>query len=235
VSGRAAIGRGLLGAAAGASLVLAVSALAVDRFGRSRRAPVRVDPPTARAVLVADSAAVARQWQAAGLRGRELVYASRFLHFVAPPESVETPGLEEFPYASRLDGGGAVDHRNLLWVAVRRDVARRVEHLVPESVLREKAGEGAPTGPLRTQEFGTPRSISDRVEGAPAGSTLGIDAALLTASDGPELAERLLAERNRFDVVVFNLAQDNPAVDDVAREALRGLAARWDGAGRVPD
>lgn len=222
-------------AAIAAALLLAGSIVAVDRSGRSRRSPGPAGSTAPGIFVATDSAATAEQWRASGLRGQELVYASRFLHFVAPSETLETPPLEEFPYRNRLDGSAPVDHRNLLWTAVRRNVARRVTHLVPSSVLREKAGEGAAVERIRTQEFGTPRAIDDRLPGSRERPPLGIDAALFTADDGPELAERLLAESGRFSSVVFNLAEDNPAVDDAARSALRELAARWPGSGRVGD
>ena len=102
---------------------------------------------------------------------------------------------------------------------------------MPGSVLREKAGEGTSAERIRTHDFGTPRAVDDRLAGGPAGRPVGVDAALFTVDDGGELAERLLAERNRFGDVVFNLAEDNPAVDDAARDALRDLAARWAGSG----
>jgi hypothetical protein len=175
-----------------------------------------------------------------GLRGRVLIYLSRYLHFV-PVEGAVPDGLSSFPIP-RIDlvevHAEDANPRNLLWVVLQGGIAREIVHLLPEGEYKRRRGEISTPSPgidlqptaIVTSELGSRRTILADLPILTETVILGIDAAYLDEADVDSTLTRLRRSEMRTDFVVLNLALDNPDVSDVGRVRLVELAEVLEGA-----
>jgi hypothetical protein len=182
-------------------------------------------------------------WTRQGGRGRRLVHASRFLHFVPAADDNWFDGLDAFPIATfdlpaRYER--SVDARNLLWVSLRSGVARAVYHVLPSEVMDEKLSQlGRPTNraggeprKIVATDNGSPRVISERLPDFEEPALLSIDASYLRDRDVSEVVEEVRLSRLRTDLVVLCRSEDNPDVTEASRVRLDELATKLPGTAR---
>ena len=169
-------------------------------------------------------------WQSLRQRGRVLVQLSRYLHFEEPRDPYPDNRLERFPYPVASTVEAAAGERNLSWVLMRTSIARRIIHVVPPEVFKEKcaaSGCAEVEGEIRDGYEGLLRSV------VPTPPTLGervivhVDASVFTLPSGEALWRAAVRQAHQFDAIVFNLAADNPQVPEQARDRLRAAAQEF--------
>jgi hypothetical protein len=201
------------------------AAALVQHVGESARvygaAQSTIDEPVRSLEVVETARGVHASLAGSGLRGRVLIYLSRYLHFV-PVEGAVPDGLSSFPIP-RIDlvevHAEDANPRNLLWVVLQGGIAREIVHLLPEGEYKRRRGEiSTPSPGIDLQPTVTETVI------------LGIDAAYLDEADVDSTLTRLRRSEMRTDFVVLNLALDNPDVSDVGRVRLVELAEVLEGA-----
>jgi len=219
--------------------LLPLAALALGALGRSGRTVGPAGPVEAGrtgVLLVPRNADVAAAWAARGQRGRVVLHAGRFLHFVpADPAwlaglTAAGPGTARAVDAAAL---AAADQRTYLWAAAEAGVARRIAYLVPPRTFarRLEASAAAPGGATAAGPRDQPWLLRTAAPAAPGGEPvlLDVNASWFDEASGDELL-RLLGEGGvRSDLVVLSLAEDAPVVTEGARAALRTFAARLAG------
>jgi len=219
--------------------LLPLCALALDALGRSGRtvgSALPIEAGRTEVLLVARNADVAAAWAARGQRGRTVLHAGRFLHFVpADPAWLATLTAAGAGTARAVDAAAlsAADQRSYLWSAAEAGVARRVAYLVPPRTFarRLEASAAAPGGATAAGPRDQPWLLRTASPAAPGGEPvlLDVNASWFDEASGDELL-RLLGEGGvRSDLVVLSLAEDAPAVPEAARSALRAFAARLAG------
>jgi hypothetical protein len=198
----------------------------------SRRAPGRpaADPGVAEIVLARTDNEVVRTWRSRGLRGRTVVHAGRFLHFVADEgrrltlETLSSPGTGKDLDRLLVSGAGVLDY---LWVTASLNVARRIYYVSPPLALETRlASMGDTRGalPLRIDEEATPRALDGSPPRIGEPVLLDVNASWFDESDGPALAAALRAAALRCDLVTISLAEDAADVSPRARNAARAFA-----------
>lgn len=222
-------------------MALGIAALCVlalwyaDASGRSaRRGPDARGP---RVLTANTSRELYALLTASGAHGARLVYLSAYLHFVpedAAPESVVVGSFVPIPGHSLLRAyEHGLDHTNFLWLLMQAGVARRVEHVLPPGkyASRMKDAEGVSglwvrDGYALTHEYGSARVLSP----APMPSDnadvllLGIDASYMAHAGAEDVLGMIASSGMSPDLVVLNMALDNPDVTESGREGLRALA-----------
>lgn len=219
------------GVAAALTLAAACAVpLGLNALGRSTRAFVRSPAAGPELVVVANGREALSAWRARGLRGRALVHAGRFLHFVEETQgatrgAVLRPGAGDALTQRLVSGAGPTDY---LWVAASAGVARRIAYVAPPTALAERlAALGQPAEalpiPLPSRDF--PRELHGALPGFDEPVLVEVSASWFDDPRAPDLSAALRAGRPRCDLVVVNLATDAADVSDGARAAARELAA----------
>jgi hypothetical protein len=214
-------------------------ALGLHVYGRARRSDQRFR--ALQIAIVRDGKALLDLWAQRGERGREVVSASHYLHFVSPDP---TGQILDRTLAGAGTGAAltarylaSASYRNYLAVADATGVARRVRHLVPPSVLATKlADTGVPARPDEERDVSqqvTSRRLSAVVPRLEELVLLNVDASLFEGdAEGLDrsLLDALQTGRLRADLVTLCLSADSPDVGGAARhrllefgEALRGV------------
>jgi hypothetical protein len=220
------------------------AAALVQHVGESARvygaAQSTIDEPVRSLEVVETARGVHASLAGSGLRGRVLIYLSRYLHFV-PVEGAVPDGLSSFPIP-RIDlvevHAEDANPRNLLWVVLQGGIAREIVHLLPEGEYKRRRGEISTPSPgidlqptaIVTSELGSRRTILADLPILTETVILGIDAAYFDEADVDSTLTRLRRSEMRTDFVVLNLALDNPDVSDVGRVRLVELAEVLEGA-----
>jgi hypothetical protein len=216
-----------------------------QRVGSNARAyagePRQLNEPPITIEVVETSAELHDALLASGMRGRVLLALSSFLHFV-PVGGVIPQGLVRFPVPAfnLVEAfGSEVNHTNVLWVVLQAGVAREVVHVLPREDYQRRRGElnAGPVGvvlapdAIITHELGSRRTL--RVAPPPLAEPvlLIIDASYLDLVGVGEALELLRGSGLRTDLMVANLARDNPDVSDLGRKRLHSLADALAGGG----
>jgi len=175
---------------------------------------------------------VAQAWRSRGLRGRIVLHAGRFLHFIEDG----VPVREAFAGTGsgrRMDAAfaAAAGPRSHLWVAAATGIARRVHYLIPPRALRERLATipAQPSAlPLAVDDEAHPRTV----DGAPPRLSepvlLDVNASWFDEAEGTELLALLREAGTTTDLVTLSLGEGNDDVSDGARERLRAFAAMLD-------
>ena len=185
--------------------------------------------------VVGSSGDLYRLWEETGLKGRQLVHLSRFLHFVPIAASNATTGLDRFPvrtfdlpayYETRLDA------TNLLWISMQTGIVRGVHHVLPSHDLDTRLAQLNPEMPgvridgrrIVTFESGSPRTLFDQLPEIEEPVLVSIDASFLEAVEPEAVVELLRTSRLRSDLIALCRAEANPDVSTAARQRLDQLA-----------
>ena len=219
--------------------LLPLVALALGAVGRARRTvgPARpVEAGRTEVLLVARNADVAAAWATRGERGRVVLHAGRFLHFVpADPAWLAAQAAAGAGSARAVDAAAlaAADQRSYLWAAAEAGVARRIAYLVPPRTFarRLEASAAAPGGATAAGPRDAPWLLRTASPAAPGGEPvlLDVNASWFDEAGGDDLLRLLGEARVEADLVILSLAEDAPAVPEAARAALRAFAARLAG------
>lgn len=221
-----------------------VTLVSLDALGKSSRTfgpSLPLSEPTPRVQVVRSSAELHALWKASGLRGRELVHASRYLHFVEPVDEAEFSRRHVFPIrtfdlVAHYERG--VGPGTLLWQAVQSGISRSVHHLLPRAELDVRlAGldAGAVGVTLEGREIlthfnGTPRRIAETLPSIAEPVLLSVDASFFDAGSVSDLIGLLRGSTLSSDLITLCRSEDNPDVSDQARHRLdefaRALAGR---------
>src|SRR6266545_3636210 len=205
---------------------------AAGRASRTFRPAAPVGSSGPEVLLLRTNAAVARAWRSRGLRGRVVLHAGRFLHFVEDG----APAQEAFAGAGsgrRIDSAvaAAAGPRSHLWVAAATGIARRVHYLIPPRALSERLATipAQPSAlPLAVDDEAHPRTV----DGAPPRLSepvlLDVNASWFDEAEGTELLALLREAGTTTDLVTLSLGEGNDDVSDGARERLRAFAAMLD-------
>jgi len=223
---------GRWGAAAAVLAFASASAGGLHVAGRAGRTFVTAGAPVGpgpEVVLVRTNADAARAWHARGLRGRVVLHAGRFLHFVE--ESGSLLELSRGPGSGRawervlLEAAGP---RNHLWVAAAGGVARSVRYLSPPAALRVRLGaigKAGSTLPLAIPDRAFPRWIDEEAPRLAEPVLVDVNASWFDESGGEELLALLRRAGTTTDLVTLSLAEGNDDVSEAARARLRAFAA----------
>ncbi len=219
--------------AAGAILALSVGAAAsLAALGRSTRTFAAAgDAGTPEVVVVPTGRDALAEWHRRGLRGRILVHAGRFLHFVEVPaaqnESPAPPGVPAAPDPQ-------VGPRNYLRVAATSGVARRIVYVSPPGALDERLATLRRTRaelPVALPSEAFPRALLAGFPSTAEPVLLELSASWFDDPRAPDPIAALRGSDLRADLVVVNLAEDAEDVSEHARERARALASRIRDAG----
>ncbi len=213
--------------------VAAASAVGLHALGRAVRpfgTASALGTPGPEILLVRTNGGAAVAWRSRGLRGRVVLHAGRFLHFVTEERAFRPmasgPGSGGDWAAAVFGGAGK---RNHLWVAAVTGVARRVHYLSPPGALRERLqaiGRSGSALPLDIDERALPRTIDAAPPRLAEPVLLDVNASWFDESGGDELLVLLRAAGTTADVVTLSLAEGNEDVSDAARERVRAFAAK---------
>ncbi len=219
--------------------LLPLAALALEAAARGARSGGAGAPVAAgrtEVVLLRRNAEVAALWAARGERGRAVLHAGRFLHFIpGDPAALAALTAGGVGTARAVDAAAlaAADQRSYLWSAAEAGVARRLGYLVPERTFQRRleATAAAPGGATAAGPRDAPWLLRTAAPWppVPAGEAvlLDVNASWFDEADGDALLERLAGVR--ADLVTCSLAEDAPVVTAAARERLRAFAARLAG------
>ncbi len=221
------------------AIVAVVTLVGVDRFGKAARsyADARPISQKPKVVIARNAKHAVELWRASGLRGRILVHVGKYLHFVEPGVKYPDERLGQFPYDIEATMARHAGDPGLLWVLMRINVARDLHNVLPRDVYTNKVGAGGRVPSERSTmqaTYGLRRTISDHLFAFDEPVLLSVDASLFASSDGRELAAELRASSLSTDMVVCNLAEDNPRVSDDARARLRHFAEELGGSPAQP-
>jgi hypothetical protein len=214
------------------SLVLPIL---LDTTGRAARRPPQA-PPSPRVLLLRTDADVLGAWRARELRGRTVVHAGRFLHFVDDRVRSLTSELLARPGTGRLLDdrlAAASGPRDYLAVAASLGIARRIHYVSPRRALTERldvlAPGGVPDLPLRIDVQSFPRYLDGRLPPVGEPVLLDVNASWFDEEEGATLLEAIGAAGLRVELATLSLAEDGPDVSPGARDALRDFARRLEG------
>jgi hypothetical protein len=215
--------------AAAGVLAFSVAVVAgLQAFGRLTRTH---HGPPAQVLVVANGRAALRAWRERHERGRVLVHAGRFLHFI------DDARAEDMKRALTAPGhGGDLDELLLrtaapgryLWIAASIGMVRQIVYVSPPAALDERLGQlgwsrdGLPAD-LTWEVF--PRTLAAAFPKLDEPVILEICASWFDDPRAPDPLGQILASGLEPDLVVVNLAEDSPDVSDRAREEARSLGA----------
>ncbi len=222
-----------------AGCVLSFRALAeIGRAGRVHGEPRPAVAAGVAARTVRTSADVYAVLRRDGGRGRVIVSASRYLQFEDDPGERFWRGQQSFP----LRVGDLVPSferevgpRNRLWVAMRAGIAREIVHVVPPAVFPEKLAAAQEitndvvsvgAHEVTLHHWGSRRAITDAVPSVAEPVVLVVDASYFDLAAPEDLVRQLAAAATAADLVILDLAEDNPQVSARGRDALLAFAAR---------
>jgi len=237
------------GASAFAVLISACCALvpvAMELRGRAARgssSPAEGGIPEV--LLLRTDAEVVRAWRSRGLRGRTVVHAGRFLHFVG----ADGAGLLDRTLTA--PGAGATldplleaqaTPASYLWVAFQLRVARRLFFVSPPKALADRLrslDQDDSALPLQIDAEAAPRALDRSAPHLAEPVLLDVNASWFDEADGEALLAGVRAARLRVELVTVTLAEDADDVSPAARVAARAFAAalagrRLGGGGGAP-
>lgn len=219
--------------------------LSVERYGRdSRSAGISyslADPALDRATIDYPEEAYTL-WKQRGFKGRVIISFSRRLNFVRleadaliPPMSFP---LQVFNLSNAAEGNLRPD--NFLYIAMETGIARKIVHIVHESVLQEKienarGSEGVTVGENRIQapHVGSPRTIALMSSLRPFDEPVlvYVNASVFRDYDPEEFLRQLLKSGLYTDLMVLCRSYDDSEVTEKEREKLRIFEALLGGSG----
>lgn len=184
--------------------------------------------------VIRSNAELYRYWKRLGIKGRVVVHAGRYLHFVPGKEgSSGYRATDSYPVMIRTASDDefekSVTYANFLWAAVQTNMARKLYTLMPVDVFNLRFGSDADypesrTGVIRDHDFGAPRIILTAAPEIKERVVLNIDASFLSSSNGRDVLEKLLGHEMKADVITFCLSGDSPDVtEDERTEAMKLL------------
>jgi len=172
-------------------------------------------------------------WKRLELKGRIVVHAGRYLHYVAEKgDSMGYRATKEYPVIIQPRKGEiekSVNYANFLRVTVQANMARTLYMLMPVDEFNSRFSSDTDypergTGTIRTHDFGTPRMIVTTLPELKERVVLNIDATYLSGSQGKNVLDKLLGDAAKADVITFCLSEDNPDVQEHERiEAMQLL------------
>jgi hypothetical protein len=215
-----------------AAILVTAGALGVPVALSHRGSAARSPEPavTGRVEVVTTDTGVTGLWLGRGLKGRTVVHAGRFLHFVEPT------GLPTPLDALRSPGTGlALDRRiaanvraeSYLWAAAELRIARRFFFVAPRPTLEsrlEALGRSPAELPLRIDATAVPRTLDAVAPDLDEPVLLDINASWFDASDAADLRSALRDARLLVELATVSLAEDAPDVSPAARAAARAFA-----------
>ena len=205
-------------------LLTVVMAGVLDRTGHAARVyePEQGNSDGMMVVVVHSATEAIDAWRQSGYSGRVLVHAGRYLHFVQPDEPYPERRLSMFPHPIETMMLEHAGDPGMLWVLMRLNIARELVNLLPADVYDEKLGSSGNRGSRRTTiaSYGMKRTIADHFVEFGEPILLSMDASIFGAEEGDRLALELLPRLQDADLVICNLAEDNPRVTEAQREAL---------------
>jgi hypothetical protein len=210
-------------------------ALGLHLAGASRRVVAGPGVPWRRApcVLAGSNREVVTAWHERGVRGRLVVHAGRFLHFVEDGtlsrRTLSGPGDGPAADAALLAASGP---RNHLWVAAELGVSRRTWFVSPPASLGDRLaslGRGEAELPLAIAAQTHPRVLDRRPPEVAEPVLLEVNASWFDEGDGDSLARALDASGVRTDLVAISLAEDSVDVSPGARDRARAFGGIADG------
>jgi hypothetical protein len=224
---RDALAAGLVAVVSGAISLLVVGAGSTAQREVTGTAP---DARRPRVLLLGTDREVVRTWAASGLRGRTVVHAGRFLHYI-DDEIVElTAGVLTRPGTGRaLDESldARASPRNYLAVASATGVARRIFYVSPPRALDQRLASLGMTRealPLRIDAGPAPRVLDGTFPSLEEPVLLDIDASWFDESDGDALLRALSSRGLKIELATLPLAEDADDVSPSARQALQAFA-----------
>jgi hypothetical protein len=211
----------------------AVTLLIVQALGTATRsfAPPRPGSRGPEVIVVRSGREALAAWHARGVRGRILVHAGRFLHFM--PDEGEQLARELLigPGTGRAFDERVVASagpRDYLWVAASAGIIRRIIYLSPPAALDQRLADlhaARAELPLTLASEAFPRELRADLPASEEPLLLEVSASWFDDPRAPDLLSSLRAARLRADLVVVNLAEDADDVSGRARLAARRLAA----------
>lgn len=218
-------------------LFLAGTMALLDRQGKASRVFGRRGPAGEVAVvkIVRNSSELYAFWKQERYKGRVLVHAGRYLHYVEiePRDVYRADAGPDVRRANLLaEYEKRINNRNFLWVAMRGNVARRIYNVLPADDFRKKlAGEGgagsgvAVSGDeLTADDRGSKRILSSRMPHIGEPVLLNLDASFFETTEPAAFIQDLRASGLRADGITLCLAEDNPEVTRTGRERLAKAA-----------
>jgi len=199
---------------------------------RRRIGPARPVAAGAKVVVAHTGREALSTWRAAEVRGRVLVHAGRFFHFVedsAENGLASTPGAPGHPAevdALLLRTAGPKDY---LRAAASLGIARRIAYVSPPASLASRlANLGADRAqlplPLPSEAF--PRELLGQFPKTQEPVLLEIAASWFDDPEAPDPMDGLAASGLRADLVQVDLQEDADDVSDAARGRALAFARR---------
>jgi hypothetical protein len=223
--------------AAAVAVCCAAVPISLDAIGRASRGPIRATAGgTTEVFLSQTDAGVLGAWRSRGLRGRTVVHAGRYLHFVGEEEAQLLSRTLTVPGTGRkldqlLEARAAPP--NYLRVAVALRVARRLFFVSPPKALADRLGSLGLTAaalPLHIDVEATPRTLDGTPPQLEEPVLLDVDASWFDEADGHTLLAALRGSRLKIELATVSLAEDAEDVTPAARDAARGFATELAGA-----
>jgi len=170
-------------------------------------------------------------WKSLGLKGRIVIHAGRYLHYVTdndfPLGYKATASYPVMLQSVQAELEKRVNHTNFLWVAVQANFARALYMLMtPEDYAARFSSESdyperKTGGGIHDHDFGAPRVILDTIPLLRERVVLNLDASYFSGGSGEELLNRVLDGTVPADVITLCLSEENPDVKE--RERLQAL------------
>lgn len=215
---------------------LIVSAVALNGAGRGARVidrSERISNPSVKMVTVQKTTEIYALLKERGMRGRVLVHAGKYLLFTEVEESLSRR-VESLPVhfqESLRESEKGLSPRNVLWMAMRANMVRKVFYVMSDSAFQERLSKLDGTArdisvgrdSIVTHYKGSERVVSNRFPGIREPVILTIDASFMDAPDVRHIAESMQRSGLSVDLMLFCRAEDNPDVDDTERTRLDEL------------
>ncbi|KKL99963.1 hypothetical protein LCGC14_1809180 [marine sediment metagenome] len=217
----------------GLILALVLSIFALDSKGRGSRiinTACGLVEQCANVLLVANAPEAYRALKRSGLYGRKLLHVGRYLHFIEPDLKAVFEGRMAFPVRtdSILNLAEArLSQENFIWMAMEAGISRSVDYLLPSEDYKQRlaqvqgvVGIEASERSIVTHHWGSRRALYHEVPVYKEPVLLHVDASYFLAREPEYLVDELVQSGIRTDMVLLNLANDNPVVGDAERERL---------------
>ena len=164
-------------------------------------------------------------WKKMGLRGRTIVNMSKYLHFIEADKIDFTPQspVEKWDIAKAYEG--RLDYKNFLWLAMYRNIAREIYHILPYDSYQGKRAIAIKTdkravilkNSVELNSYGLKRVLTSIFPSIKEPVLLNIDASYLENCEADEFVRNLKKSGLKVDLITFSLSKENPEVKEASR------------------